>query len=61
MIVAGTGKIKSTVGIYAWKIKNNWEYYAHAKTKESYGNPESKVVILFILLSWLSWFFKRVM
>jgi len=45
MIVAGIGKIKSTSGIYAWEIKNNWEYYAHTKTKESYGNSQSKVVI----------------
>lgn len=45
MIVVGIGKIKSTISIYAWEIKNNREYYAHTKTKESYGNPQSKVVI----------------
>lgn len=45
MIIIGIGKIKSTISIYAWEIKNSWEHYAHAKTKESYGNSQSKVVI----------------
>jgi len=45
IIVAGTRKIKSTVGILAWKIKNNWKYLAYSKIKQSYGILQSKIVI----------------
>jgi len=45
IIVAGTGKIKSTVGILAWEIKNNRKYLAHSKIKEFSGRLQSKIVI----------------